>query len=53
MIRRPREEEALLKLSISWNGPYKPREVVKTFTHWGDAPGYAGEDYGLYQILWT
>ena len=40
----------MLKLSISWKGPYKPREVVKTFTHWGDAPGYAGEDYGLYQI---
>lgn len=49
-VRRAREWDALLKLSISWDGPYRPREVVKTFTDWGDAPGYAGEDYGLYQI---
>src|SRR3989442_1939076 len=42
--------ETLLKLSISWDGPYGVGEVVKTFTDWGDAPGYAGEDHELYQL---
>lgn len=40
----------MLKLSISWDGPYRPHKVVKTLTDSGDAPDYAGEDYGLYQI---
>jgi hypothetical protein len=40
----------LLKLEISWDGPYTRHEVVKTATDWGVAPSYTGEDYGLYQI---
>lgn len=40
----------MLSLQILWDGPYSPAEVVKDFTDWGNAPDYAGEDYGLYQI---
>ena len=40
----------MLRLSIQWKGPYKLTEVVEQFTDAGEAPGYEGEDYGLYQI---
>ena len=40
----------MLRLSVSWNGPYRRQQVVRQFTDGGKAPAWDGEDYGLYQI---
>ena len=40
----------MLHLSIVWQGPYTPEQVVSELNDGGSPPGYDGGDYGLYQI---
>lgn len=40
----------ILKLSVEWKGPFRPKTVVDRFTHTGERPDFSGNDYGLYQI---
>ena len=37
-------------LSLTWDGPFNPEEVISRFDDGGEPPGYDGSDYGLYQI---
>ena len=37
-------------LTFTWEGPFKPTEIISRLTDAGTAPDYDGNDYGLYQM---
>jgi len=44
-----KENIAVHKIEIEWEGPFKVEEVINKMTDEGESPEY-GNDYGLYQI---
>ena len=38
----------ILEISIAWDGPFSPKEVIARLNDGGVPPKYDGEDYGLY-----
>ncbi|MFQ5329388.1 MAG: GNAT family N-acetyltransferase [Thermodesulfobacteriota bacterium] len=45
-----KEDIAVHKIEIEWEGPFGVEEVITRMTDEGESPEYDGNDYGLYQI---
>jgi GNAT superfamily N-acetyltransferase len=45
-----KEDIAVHKIEIEWEGPFEVEEVINEMTDEGKSPEYDGNDYGLYQI---